>query len=59
MALGTQQEPLNRARIWRIGLRDDLADHLGTIGQLPAWTGKVSTDLPALLIEEIGLPCRE
>jgi hypothetical protein len=53
MAPGAQQEPLNCARIGRVRLRYDLADHLGTVGQLPPRPGEVSTDLPTLLIKKI------
>src|SRR5207302_490930 len=59
MGFGAQQEPLNCTSLRRIGLLNNLADDRGTIGHLPGRTGKVSADLPALLVEEICLRGRE
>src|SRR5437660_185241 len=55
MAFCAEQEPLNCAWFWRIGLRGDLADNSGTITELPGRTGEMSTDLSTMYVEEVCL----
>ena len=55
MALGPKQQPLYRARFWRIGLCDDLADDRGTVEDLLGRTIEVVAALPISPIKEIRL----
>src|SRR5260221_2081692 len=55
MALGAQQEPGDRTGNGRIRLGDDLADNRGAIDRLPGRSAEMGADLPALLVEQVGL----
>src|SRR6267142_325038 len=55
MALGAQQQPLNCARLRRVGLCDDLADNCRTVVDLPGRTAEMRTETPPLPVKQARL----